>query len=70
VSDADAPRLRRDVFSVASLHDEDDARAFWHAKTSEERLRATELMRQVLYGYSPSTARLRRVLEIARRERG
>ena len=33
-------------------------------------LQALELMRQIVYGYDPATARLQRVLEIAQRETG
>jgi len=40
-------------------------KAYWLSKTPYERLQATELMRQIIYGYDPSATRLQRVLEIA-----
>jgi hypothetical protein len=38
-------------------------------KTPCERLQAVELMRQIVYGYDPSTTRLQRVLEVAQLKR-
>ncbi|GMU22750.1 MAG: hypothetical protein AMXMBFR13_28340 [Phycisphaerae bacterium] len=61
-------RLDRSHFSVGSLDEPSDEKAFWLSKTPEERLRALEYLRQVAYGYDPATARLQRVLEIAQRE--
>jgi hypothetical protein len=61
-----AIRLDKTAFSVTSLTEEDE-RAFWHARTPAERLAALELLRQVTYGYDPATARLQRVLAVARR---
>jgi hypothetical protein len=42
-------------------------RAFWHSKTPLERLEATELMRQINYGYDPFTDRVQRVLTVIER---
>ena len=56
-------RLDRSVFRVGNLGDEDD-RAYWRSRTPEERLEALELLRQVVYGYDPATARIERVLEV------
>ncbi len=58
-------RIDKKSFSVLSLSDESDDKAYWLSKTPHERLMATELMRQINYGYDPTTARLQRVLEIA-----
>jgi hypothetical protein len=58
-------RLDKTAFSVASLSDEPDEKAFWLSKTPHERPEALELMRQVIYGYIPSSARLQRVFEVA-----
>jgi hypothetical protein len=63
----DFPRMRRDVFKVASLFDPSDEKEYWLSKTPEERLEAVELMRQIIYGYDPSATRLQRVLEIVER---
>jgi len=65
----DEIRVDRTVLTVANLHDEPDDKAFWLSKTPEERLQMTELLRQINYGYDPATARLQRVLTIAKRER-
>lgn len=58
-------RVDKTAFSVASLFDESDEKAYWRSKTPYERLQAVELMRQVIYGYKPSAARLQRFFEIA-----
>jgi len=60
-------RVDRSAFSVRSLHDPDDTLEYWLSKTPDERLRAVEMMRQVLYGYDPETARMKKVLTIVRR---
>ena len=58
MDDFDFPKLRRDVFKVTSLFDRSDDKEYWLSKTPEERLEAVELMRQMIYGYDPTTARL------------
>ncbi|MFQ6039885.1 MAG: hypothetical protein ACE5PV_03430 [Candidatus Poribacteria bacterium] len=57
--------MYRTAFSVKSLFDESDDRAYWMSKTPDERIEAIELMRQINYGYNPINARLQRVLEFA-----
>ena len=56
----------RTAFSVVPLSEADDEKAYWLSKTPHERLRAVELIRQTIYGYTPATARLQRVFEVAR----
>jgi hypothetical protein len=46
------------------LGEEPDDRAYWLSKTLEERLEALELLRQIHYGYDPTTERLQRVLTV------
>ena len=58
-------KMDKRAFSVASLSDEPDDKAYWLSKSPCERLRAVELMRQVIYGYDPTSARLQRVFEVA-----
>ncbi len=58
-------KMDKSVISVASLSEESDEKAYWHAKTPQERLKAVELMRQINYGYDPNTTRLQRVLKVA-----
>ncbi len=57
----DSARFERTAVVVAGLEDEPDEREFWHSRTPAERLKALELMRQVIYGYDPSATRLQRV---------
>ena len=64
-TDRDIFRIDKSKLSVRSLFDKSDDREYWLSKTPQERLAALELMRQINYGYDPTTARLERVLEIA-----
>jgi hypothetical protein len=61
-------RLDKSAFSIASLHDEGDEKKYWARQSPQARLRATELLRQLNYGYDPATARLQRVLEVVERK--
>lgn len=58
------PKMDKTAFSVVSLHDEPDEKAYWLSKTPQERLAALELMRQIMFGYDPVTDRMERVLEV------
>ena len=61
-------RVDKTIFSVASLFDESDEKIYWASKTPYERLQAVELMRQVIYGYQPSTIRFQRIFEVVELE--
>ncbi len=63
----DSLKIDRKALSVGSVLEPSDEKAYWLSKTPYERLQAAELMRQIVYGYDPSTTRLQRVLEIAQR---
>ena len=63
-------RMDKTVFSIASLHDESDEKAYWLSRSPQERLEAIEILRQIAYGYDPATSRLSRFFEIAERQRG
>jgi hypothetical protein len=63
-------KIDRKALSVASLLEPSDEKAYWLSKSPYERLEAAEIMRQIVYGYDPSTTRLQRVLEIAQRSQG
>ena len=63
-------RMDKTHFSSAGLTDETDEATFWQAQTPQARLEALELMRQVMYGYDPSTARLERFFVFSQLERG
>ncbi len=63
------PKLDKTAFSVVSLEQNElDEKAYWLSKTPYERLDAVETMRQIIYGYDPTTTRLQRVLEVTQRE--
>jgi len=64
------PRVQRAAFSAGSAFDKSDEKSYWLSKTPAERLQAVELMRQIIYGYNPSTTRLQRVLEVTQRSSG
>jgi len=63
----DASSLDRSAFSVTTLSDQSDDRAYWQSQSPEQRLEAVEQLRQLNYDYDPSE-RLQRVLEVAQRE--
>ena len=68
----DTFRVDKEEFSVLSSFEEADAadKAYWHSKSPQERVEALELMRQINYGYDPTTERLQRVLEIVELTQG
>ncbi len=57
-------KMDKTTVSVVSLTDESDDKEFWLSKTPQERLETVELLRQLNYGYDPTTARLQRVFEV------
>jgi hypothetical protein len=60
-------KVDRSAFSVASLTDESDEKAYWHASTPQERLKQVEILRHINYGHR-AAARLQRVLEVTERK--
>ena len=64
----DTMRMDKTVVSIVSVHDPSDERDYWKTQSSQARLEALELMRQVMYGYDPSTDRLQRFLEVSERK--
>ena len=61
------PRLDKTVFSVASLFDESDEKAYWLAQSYQQRLKHMEYLRRINYGYHV-TPRLQRFFEVAQRQ--
>ena len=59
------PKVDRSVVTVGNASGESDEKAFWLSKTPLDRLEAVELLRQIAYGYDPTTTRLQRLLETA-----
>jgi len=58
-------KIDKTKISIARLTDPPDDRAYWLSCSPEERLQAVEFLRQLNYGYDPSTARLQRIFEVA-----
>ena len=52
---------------ISSLDEPTDEIVYWSTKTPIERMAAIELMRQIIYGYDPTSTRLQRVLTITQR---
>lgn len=65
MKDIDHVRMDKTTLSVAPLSNECDEKDYWQARSPRERLEAVELMRQINYGYDPTTERLQRILEVA-----
>jgi hypothetical protein len=61
----EAYKFDKSAFSVTSLEEADHEGNFWLSKTPEERIRAVEFLRQLFFGYDPSTERLQRFFETA-----
>ena len=62
----DTKKMDKSVFEIKKLEEQGDDREYWATKTYEERWEALEFMRQVVYGYDPSTERIQRVFTIAK----
>jgi hypothetical protein len=59
-------RVDRRAFAVTSFAEAERAdRAYWRSRTPDERLEASELCRQIAYGYEPTTRVLSRLFEVA-----
>ena len=56
--------MDKTTFSVTTLSEKSNDKEYWLSKTPQERLQALEMMRQINYGYDPTTARMEKVLEI------
>jgi hypothetical protein len=61
-------RMDKSSLVVTTLSEAPDDAAFWLTKPAAERLAALELMRQIMYGYDPTTTRLQRILTVAQRQ--
>ena len=58
-------KLDKNSFSIISLMENENDVGYWLSKTPEERILAIEFLRQLIFGYDPSTERLQRVFETA-----
>lgn len=66
-SDSNHLKVDKTTIDISSLEDPTDETVYWSTKTPAERLAALEVMRQIIYGYDPTTTRLERVLTITER---
>jgi hypothetical protein len=57
-------KVDKTTLVISSLEDPTDETVYWSTKTPTERLAAIEVMRQIIYGYDPTSTRLQRVLTI------
>jgi hypothetical protein len=55
--------MNKKLFQITSVRDGND-RDYWKQKSYAERLEALELLRRIIFGYDPSTARLQRTITI------
>ena len=60
-------KIDKSALSFGSIHDGGDEKGYWISKSPQERVQAIEIMRQIIYGYDPTTERLQRVFEAAQR---
>ncbi len=67
----DIPELRLDktMSDVVSISDKSDEIAYWRNTTTKERLQQAERLRRIAYG-ARATARLQRILQIVKLEKG
>jgi len=57
--------MNKKVFKISSMRD-NDTRDYWKTRTPLERLEALEQLRQIIFGYDPTTSRLQRTLTITK----
>ena len=63
-------RVNRKALTVVPRQTPENDVAFWQSQTPQARLRAMELLRRINYGHPATTARLKRILELAQLEKG
>jgi len=62
-------KLNKNSISIASAEEfETHDIQFWRTKSTSERLEAIEMMRQINFGYDPSSERLQRLFTVAQRK--
>ena len=55
--------MNKKIFKISSIHD-NDSTEYWKSKSYGERLEALEQLRQIIFGYDPTTTRFQRTLTI------
>ena len=58
-------KLDKRLIIKTSLYENDEI-AFWKTRTPNQRLKALELNRKIVYGYGDNPPRLQRFLEVVR----
>ena len=59
-------KMDKNSFSVVTDFSEANDMEYWFSLSPRERLEAIELMRQIIYGYDPSSDRLQRVFTVVK----
>ena len=57
--------MNKKIFNIASVGD-NDSREYWRNKSYLERLEALEQLRQIVFGYDPTTTRFQRIFTITK----
>lgn len=57
--------MDKKVFKVTSIYNNDSVE-YWKNKTYLERLESLEQLRQIMFGYDPTTARLQRTFRVTK----
>lgn len=60
-------KMDKAVFSTVSLYDDSGETEYWRTQSHQARMEALEFMRQVMYGYDPTTERIPRLIEVLKR---
>ncbi len=60
---SDFPKMDKTSFTVSSLFDESDEKAYWWSRTPQERLQHVEMLRRINYG-DAALGRIQKVFEI------
>ena len=58
--------MDKTVFSIGSVNDETDEKAYWLSKSSSERLEIIEFLRRINFGEAVTSARLQRFFKVAK----
>jgi len=57
-------KMNKNIFSVVTNFSEANDMEYWFSLSPLERLEAIEIMRQIIYGYDPTSDRLQRVFTV------
>ncbi len=60
------PGIDKQEITIISLDDTEEEKNYWLSKSPEERLRALEVNRRMVYGEDKVTSRLQRILEFVK----